>query len=214
MTPEEKKEIKRLYDIEYRKINQEKIKKQKEEWYNSKTPEEKREYNRIKYSKLDKYKKAEEDKKYAKTNKEKLNQRKKDWAKANPEKNTKAKSSYVKKMMETDVFYKLKHYVRVSIYNSIKKNGYTKKSRSHEILGCSYEFFKEYIESKFESWMTWNNRGNWNGIPTEINTAWDLDHIIPLSTAKTEEDVIRLNHYTNLQPLCSYTNRYIKKDNL
>ena len=62
--------------------------------------------------------------------------------------------------------------------------------------------------------MTWNNRGNWNGIPTEINTAWDLDHIIPLSTAKTEEDVIRLNHYTNLQPLCSYTNRYNKKDNL
>ena len=58
--------------------------------------------------------------------------------------------------------------------------------------------------------MNWNNRGNWDGYPTEINTAWDIDHIIPLLTAKTEEEVIKLNHYTNLQPLCSYTNRHIK----
>ena len=27
-------------------------------------------------------------------------------------------------------------------------------------------------------------------------------------------DIYKLNHYTNLQPLCSYTNRYIKKDRL
>lgn len=30
---------------------------------------------------------------------------------------------------------------------------------------------------------------------------WHLDHIIPLSTAKTEKEVIILNHYTNFQPL-------------
>jgi hypothetical protein len=51
--------------------------------------------------------------------------------------------------------------------------------------------------------------GKYNG---ELNYGWDIDHIIPLAPAETEEDVIRLNHYTNLQPLCSYTNRYIKKD--
>ena len=28
-----------------------------------------------------------------------------------------------------------------------------------------------------------------------------IDHIIPLATAKTEEDVIKLCHYTNLQLL-------------
>jgi hypothetical protein len=61
--------------------------------------------------------------------------------------------------------------------------------------------------------MNWNNRGNWNGQPKEINVAWDIDHIIPLSTAKTEEEILKLNHYTNLQPLCSYTNRYIKSGN-
>ena len=40
----------------------------------------------------------------------------------------------------------------------------------------------------------------------------DIDHIIPISTAKTEEEIIKLNHYSNLQPLCSYTNRVIKRD--
>ena len=40
------------------------------------------------------------------------------------------------------------------------------------------------------------------------------DHIIPLSSDKTEEELVRLNHYTNLQPLCSYVNRYIKIYNI
>ena len=42
---------------------------------------------------------------------------------------------------------------------------------------------------------------------------WDIDHIIPVSSAKREEEIIKLNHYTNLQPLCSKINRYIKKNN-
>ena len=47
-----------------------------------------------------------------------------------------------------------------------------------------------------------------------LNYGWDLDHITPISSAKTEEDVIRLNNYTNFQPLCSKVNRDIKKDKL
>ena len=58
--------------------------------------------------------------------------------------------------------------------------------------------------------MNWENYGLYNG---EDNYGWDLDHIIPLSSAKSEEEVIQLNHYTNLQPLCSKVNRFIKKDN-
>jgi len=52
--------------------------------------------------------------------------------------------------------------------------------------------------------------GLYNG---EFNYGWDIDHIIPISTAKTEDDVYKLNYYTNLQPLCSKINRYIKKNN-
>jgi len=38
--------------------------------------------------------------------------------------------------------------------------------------------------------------------------------IIPVSSAKTEEELLLLNHYTNLQPLCSKINRDIKKSNI
>lgn len=57
--------------------------------------------------------------------------------------------------------------------------------------------------------MNLENHGLYNG---ELDYGWDIDHIVPLSSAKTEEDVIRLSHFTNLQPLCSEVNRYIKRD--
>ena len=41
----------------------------------------------------------------------------------------------------------------------------------------------------------------------------DVDHIIPLASTTNEDELLKLNHYTNLQPLCSYHNRFIKKDN-
>ena len=55
--------------------------------------------------------------------------------------------------------------------------------------------------------MTWDNYGKYNG---ELNYGWDIDHKIPISSAKSEEEIILLNHYTNLQPLCSKINRHIK----
>jgi hypothetical protein len=61
--------------------------------------------------------------------------------------------------------------------------------------------------------MNWDNKGNPKDGIIGLNKTWDIDHIIPLSSATCEEDLIRLNHYTNLQPLCSYYNRFIKKDN-
>lgn len=116
-----------------------------------------------------------------------------------------------KKRRGFDILYKIKISLRSLIRQSLINKGYSKKTRTYQILGCSYEDFKSYIESKFEPWMTWENQGLYNG--TE-NYGWDLDHIIPLSSAKTEEEIIKLNHYTNFQPLCSYINRYVKKDKL
>jgi hypothetical protein len=111
--------------------------------------------------------------------------------------------------LKNDVIYKLEKSIRSNIYDIFKRNGYKKSSRTSKILGCSYEDFKLYLESKFEDWMNWNNRGLYNG---ELNYGWDIDHIIPISSANTEDDIIKLNHYKNLQPLCSYTNIYIKMD--
>jgi hypothetical protein len=98
-----------------------------------------------------------------------------------------------------------------SIRRSFKNKGIIKSKSISQTLGCSYQDFKLYIESQFEPWMNWDNYGLFNG---QLNYGWDLDHIIPKSSAKTEEDILKLNHYTNFKPLCSYTNRYIKKDRL
>ena len=98
-----------------------------------------------------------------------------------------------------------------NIRRSFKKKGMVKSKTVCEILGCSYQDFKLYIELQFESWMNWDNYGLYNG---KFNYGWDLDHIVPKSIAKTEEDILKLNHYTNFRPLCSKTNRDIKKNKL
>ena len=51
--------------------------------------------------------------------------------------------------------------------------------------------------------MNWNNRGKYNGTP---NYGWDIDHIIPVSKGITENDIIKLNHHTNLRPLWAFDN--------
>lgn len=62
----------------------------------------------------------------------------------------------------------------------------------NSIIGCEWNELKSYIEAKFSKDMTWENYGQFG---------WHLDHIIPLASAKTEDDLYKLNHYTNLQPL-------------
>lgn len=116
----------------------------------------------------------------------------------------------VKVKRQTDVLTKIKHNISSLIRQSIKRQGFTKQTKTIIILGCSYNEFRKYLESKFESWMTWDNYGLCNGTP---NYGWDIDHIKPMNSAKTKYDVINLNHYTNLQPLCSHMNRNIKKGN-
>ena len=122
----------------------------------------------------------------------------------------KIRNEKTKERKKNDPVFNLKCYISRTINRSLKKNGFTKKSRTHEILGCSYEEFKEYIQSQWEPWMSWDNRGLYNG---SKNYGWDIDHVIPQSKAMTEEELIKLNHYQNLKPLCGYINRVIKRDN-
>lgn len=110
--------------------------------------------------------------------------------------------------LEKDPLYKLKIAYSRRINKCIKRFN-IKNTDFLKDLGCSLTELKSYIESKFEDWMNWNNYGKYNG---ELNYGWDIDHIIPLSKAKTEFDFKQLCQYTNLQPLCSKINRDIKKD--
>lgn len=110
-----------------------------------------------------------------------------------------------------DIKFKIKENIRTLISNSLRYSGFKKNQKSIEILGCSHDKFREHLENQFEDWMSWENQGNPKDGILEPNKSWDIDHIIPLNTGKTEEELIKLNHYTNLQPLCSYYNRNIKR---
>ena len=98
----------------------------------------------------------------------------------------------------TDPIYKFRKNIQNNIRNSFKRGGFSKTSKTREILGAEWEVIKEYFEKRFKEGMTWDNQGEWH-----------IDHILPISTATYHEDVIRLNHYTNLQPLWAEDN--IKK---
>jgi hypothetical protein len=206
---------KKDYDKIYREENKEKISDYKKEWY-SKNKENVKE--RVKdwkeenkealkeYTK--KYREENKDnlKKWREENKEKIREQRKKYREQNRDKI----SQYENKKRKEDPLYWLRSNIRSSISTMLNRKGYTKNSKTIEILGCSFEEFFLYLESKFEPWMTWDNRGLYNGTS---NFGWDIDHIIPISSGLTEEDIIKLNHYTNLQPLCSYYNRDIKKNN-
>jgi hypothetical protein len=54
-----------------------------------------------------------------------------------------------------------------------------------------------HIEGKFKDGMNWDNH---------TRDGWHIDHIIPLSSAKSVEELESLCHYTNLQPLWAKEN--------
>jgi hypothetical protein len=167
--------------------------------------------NQIKFYKLNPTKKKEYNKKYEFKNKEKIAANKKNYRENNKQKIRTYANEYRKKRKLTDPLYKLKNSIRRNINNSLKRNGFSKNCKTKNILDCSFEFLKNHIEGLWETWMNWDNYGKYNG--TE-RFGWDIDHIIPLATAKTEADIINLNSFSNLRPLCSYINRIVKKDRL
>lgn len=110
---------------------------------------------------------------------------------------------YRKKLMQTNEIFKISCLVRDAIGRAFRKNGFKKNCKTLRILGCSFEELTTHLKN------TWKNNYNTEYTGQEVH----LDHIVPLSTAKTVEDVYRLSHYTNLQYLTPEDN-YQKSDNL
>jgi len=178
------------YKEEYYRINKDKCNERSKIWY-VENIDFKKEYDKI----------------YSEINKDRRSETHRNWRSNNIDNIRNYKRDYYHNVVKKDP----NKLIRVSVRSMIKRFLKNKCSKTDEIIGCSYEYLREYIESKFESWMNWDNYGKYNG---ELNYGWDIDHIIPLSSACTDYDVEKLNHYTNLQPLCSKINRDIKRNKL
>jgi hypothetical protein len=140
----------------------------------------------------EKYKK--ETKKYYEQTKEIQKQKKKKWI----EKNREKYNSYWTNRKKKEPEFKLLMTMRSRLSSYLKTHNITKKNKTFEIVGCSPTQLKEHLEKQFKNGMNWENRN-----------LWHIDHIIPLASANTEEELYKLCHFTNLQPLWAEEN--IKK---
>jgi hypothetical protein len=99
---------------------------------------------------------------------------------------------YKAKRYYNDQIYKITVCVRSRIRSILKLKQISKKYNTFDLIGCSPEGLKIHLEKQFTIGMTWKNYGQYG---------WHIDHIIPLDSGKTEKEIYKLCHYTNLQPL-------------
>jgi len=158
-----------------------------------------KEYNRN-YREANKEEIAEKKKAYHEANKEKY----KAYCEANKEKIAERKKVYEMQRRSKDPFFRLKQNYRNSCYRAFKSIGQKKNNPSLKLLELeTWQQLAKHLQAQFYDHpetgeeMTFDDHGIYG---------WHIDHIIPISTAKTEEDIIKLCHYTNLQPLWAEEN--------
>lgn len=102
---------------------------------------------------------------------------------------------YHKRKLATDPKYKLAHCLRVRVSDALFSKRWNKSNTLKNYLGCSLDQLIEHLENLFVPGMTWENHGDWH-----------IDHIMPLSSAKSPQNLYDLCHYKNLQPLWKIDN--------
>jgi hypothetical protein len=134
----------------------------------------------------------ERKKKHYKNNKTKYILHQQIYRENNREKVNENKRRYQSQRRESDYLYKLTENMRCRVRDFMKIKNMTKRNKTFEIVGCTPKELSLYIEIQFTNGMSWENYGKFG---------WHIDHIIPLDSAKTEEELYKLCHYKNLQPL-------------
>jgi hypothetical protein len=124
---------------------------------------------------------------YSKNNRDILNASNKRW-KAN-------NKDYMKNKRASDPLFKMAFNLRSRIRKAFISKSWRKNCGSEILIGCDWSSAHHHLENQFSENMSWDNYGKWH-----------IDHVIPLSFAKTEEELIKLCHYSNLQPLWAKDN--------
>lgn len=91
----------------------------------------------------------------------------------------------------TDPKFKLKRNLRDRLRKALEAKSWEKTSHFREYIGCELEELRLYLEGFFSPEMTWENHGK----------IWQIDHIIPLGSAETDEEMYKLSHFSNLKPI-------------
>lgn len=108
----------------------------------------------------------------------------------------KDKARYLRETYLTSLVYRFKMRARAVVRSAYNRLGYKKDTATFDLLGCDdVEFMNHLVDSCVRRYGIY-----------DPNADYHIDHIHPVSTAKTIDDVRRLNHYTNLQLLTPLDN--------
>ena len=185
------KKCKSEIDRRYRQENAEKCKARSREYYRT-HKEEHRAYGKA-WNAAHKDAVKESGKKYYEHHKKEIYAR-----------NRAYNQAYMKQRKKKDPVFKLSLQVRTNINDAFRRRGHIKDSRCAELTEMSVQDLTDHLLETFR-----NNYGReWDGVE-----AVHIDHIIPLATAESIDDVKRLCHYTNLQLLTAEDNLR-KRDSL
>tara|TARA_B110000503_G_C6847029_1_gene289200 strand:- start:49 stop:585 length:537 start_codon:yes stop_codon:yes gene_type:complete len=135
------------------------------------------------------------EKEYYEANKKRINKRKADWY-ANNKESVKARvKEYNVKEYNSNPNFRLRSLLRSRLWKAINQD--KKQSGMFDLLGCTIDELKVYLEKQFTTGMTWDNQG-----------AWHIDHIKPCASfdLTKESEQRKCFHYTNLQPLWAKDN--------
>jgi hypothetical protein len=98
-------------------------------------------------------------------------------------------SEYVKNRRKVDPIFKLKMNILGRSNSALKASYWLKGSNNEKLFGADRDTVMNHIESLFKPGMNWQNKA-----------FWQIDHVVPLSSAKTESQLYNLAHYKNLSP--------------
>lgn len=144
-----------------------------------------KEYYIINYEKIKKYKKE-----YYTINKEEILEKNKEYYNDNKDYINNRNKNYTLNNKENISKYQKNYYINnKEVLNEYKKGWFSKKYKTDNVFRL-----KNSISSLIRSSLKKNG--------------------FEKKSVNNEEGLISLNHYTNLQPLCGYINRNIKKDKI
>lgn len=113
--------------------------------------------------------------------------------------NKKYFAEYQKNRVKKDPSFKLRKNISRRV--SFALLGSCKSSKVLDLVGCSAEFLRLWLESKWKPGMSWENYGL---------RGWHIDHIRPCSSFDLEkpEQQRLCFHFLNLQPLWAHENLF------
>lgn len=208
------REARRKYYKEYSDCNKIKI-RERNKFYRLTHKQEKKEYcqnNKENILRLSKkyYKEHDEElkeyrKNYYRKNKRELSKKQKEYRRLHKKDLAEYKIKYrhehwpeiyekIKYKRKTNIEYRIKHRLRCMLNKVLKIQHIKKVNHTMDLVGCTVKQLIKYIESQFDTKMSWDNYGQYG---------WHIDHIRPCASfdlTKPEEQFKCFN-YKNLQPL-------------